>query len=653
MASHTALRRLGFVLVPVAVIAGVVVFWNWDWFLPLVTSRASAAIGRPVTAEHLHVKLGRVVSVVLDGVEIPNPAGFEADAPFARIAHLTADVEAMTYLRQRRVVVPDITLDQPAINAAAHDDGSNNYGLHLQPSTSAPKADSPKIGRLTIRDGTAHVVIPKLKTDATATIATQDQAQGQVAGTVSSAGQDSQIVVDVKGTYAAQPITGKLVGGALLSLQDTTKPYPIDLHLANGPTTVSLVGTIQDPLAFAGADLKLDLRGPNLELLFPLTGIPLPKTPPYRIGGQLDYADHKIRFRDFAGIIGNSDVAGTIEVDPGKQRQEVMADLHSKSVDLEDLGGFIGSEPGRSSDPKMTAQQRTQVARAEASSQLFPTTPINLPKLRSADIHLKYKGDKIKGRNVPFDRIETTADIVDGHVTLHPISLGVGTGAIIAQVDLTPEANDLIHAKADVQFKQLDVGRMLSATHVVSGAGRLGGQASIDAHGNSLAAMLGSGNGKLDVYMSGGNVSALLVDLSGLQFGNALLSALGIPDRAELQCLIGQFDMRKGVLGTKTMLIDTTDSIISGRGDIDLGHERLNYEIKTETKHFSIGSLPAPIGISGTFKNPSIGPDVATLGARGGAAVGLGFLLPPLALLPTIQLGVGDDNRCKRLLNRK
>jgi uncharacterized protein involved in outer membrane biogenesis len=194
---------------------------------------------------------------------------------------------------------------------------------------------------------------------------------------------------------------------------------------------------------------------------------------------------------------------------------------------------------------------------------------------------------------------------------------------------------------------------MLSATHAVSGAGRLGGQASIDAHGNSLAAMLAAGNGKLDLYMSGGNVSALLVDLSGLQFGNALLSALGIPDRAELQCLIAQFDLRRGVLATKTMLIDTNESIISGRGDIDVGHEKLNYEIKTETKHFSIGSLPAPIGISGTFKNPSIGPDLATLGVRGGAAVGLGFLLPPLALLPTIQLGVGDDNRCRRLLARK
>jgi uncharacterized protein involved in outer membrane biogenesis len=631
-----------------------VFFWNWDWFLPFVTSRASAAIGRPATAEHLHVKLGRVVSVVLDGVVLPNPDGFDAEAPFARVAHLSVDVEALTYARTRALVIQQITLDQPAIYAAARDDGATNYAFHMQPAApDAPKSDGPQIGRLTIRDGTAHVVIPKFKTDATATIMTQDASQTAVAGTVANAGQDAEIVVEVKGMYSSQPITGKLIGGALLSLRDTSKPYPIDLRMANGPTQITLVGTVQDPVSFAGADLKLDLKGPNMGLLYPLTGIPLPKTPTYRLGGQLDYADKKIRFRDFSGLIGASDIAGTIAVDPGPQRQDVTADLHSKAVDLEDLGGFIGSEPGRSSDPNMTAEQRSKLAKAEASTQLIPNTPINLPKLRTADIHLKYKGDKIKGRNVPFDRIEVTMDIVDGHITLHPVVLGVGTGAITAQVDLTPEANDLIHAKADVQVRQLDVSRMLSATHLVKGAGRLGGSATIDTHGNSLAAMLGAGNGKLDLYMSGGNLSALLVDLSGLQFGNALLSALGIPDRAELQCLIGQFALQHGVLSTKTMLIDTNESIISGSGDIDIGHEKLNYQIKTETKHFSIGSLPAPIGITGSFKNPSIGPDVLTLGVRGGAAVGLGFLLPPLALLPTIQLGVGDENRCGRLLSRK
>jgi AsmA family protein len=49
----------------------------------------------------------------------------------------------------------------------------------------------------------------------------------------------------------------------LLSLRDATMPYPVDLQVANGPTHVKLVGTVQDPLKFAGTDLKLSWLAPT------------------------------------------------------------------------------------------------------------------------------------------------------------------------------------------------------------------------------------------------------------------------------------------------------------------------------------------------------------------------------------------------------
>ena len=53
--------------------------------------------------------------------------------------------------------------------------------------------------------------------------------------------------------------------------------------------------------------------------------------------------------------------------------------------------------------------------------------------------------------------------------------------------------------------------------------------------------------------------------------------------------------------------------------------------------------------IQGTLKNPSIRPG-AELAERGGLAAGLGVLFPPLALLPTIQLGLGQQNACAKTL---
>jgi hypothetical protein len=51
--------------------------------------------------------------------------------------------------------------------------------------------------------------------------------------------------------------------------------------------------------------------------------------------------------------------------------------------------------------------------------------------------------------------------------------------------------------------------------------------------------------------------------------------------------------------------------------------------------------LPGAINVTGKLGSPSILPG-AEVAARAGAATALGVLLVPLALLPTIQTGVGE-----------
>jgi hypothetical protein len=97
------------------------------------------------------------------------------------------------------------------------------------------------------------------------------------------------------------------------------------------------------------------------------------------------------------------------------------------------------------------------------------------------------------------------------------------------------------------------------------------------------------------------------------------------------------------------LVVDTREAVINGSGTIDFKDEKLDLALRTRPKHFSIGSLPAPIDVTGTFKKPSIRPG-SELAVRGGVAAGLGALFPPLALLPMIQFGTNDHHRCDRML---
>ncbi len=152
--------------------------------------------------------------------------------------------------------------------------------------------------------------------------------------------------------------------------------------------------------------------------------------------------------------------------------------------------------------------------------------------------------------------------------------------------------------------------------------------------------------------MSGGDISALLVDLAGLDFGSAARSALKLPDKTEIRCMIGAFGLEQGLLKTHALIVDTKEANIVGAGWVDLKNETIQFQLTQQPKHFSIGAFHAPIDVSGSLKNPSVGPDAKQLGARAAASVALGVLLTPLgALLPTIQLGLGADNDCKSLLS--
>ena len=109
-----------------------IIFWNWDWFIPLVNSEASAAIGRDVSVQHIGVRLSRTTMVTIRGITIGNPKDFPADAPpLAHIDQLRIGVAVMDYVRHRTLSLTSITIDHPVIAVRELPDRHNNYTLRI------------------------------------------------------------------------------------------------------------------------------------------------------------------------------------------------------------------------------------------------------------------------------------------------------------------------------------------------------------------------------------------------------------------------------------------------------------------------------------------------------------------------------------------
>lgn len=619
----------GGVFVFLAGAIGLLVFsLGWSLVLPLLETRASAALGRQVKIESLEVHPGRTATIVMHGLRIASPDGFNGP-DVATAVRATVEFEAETWLRTRKIVLPRIEVEQPSLNLIQTSFGHDNWTFPALAADS--NGPSMEIGDLVITGGTGHLQVMEPAADVALTFAT-----GGPAG-------ERTLMVDAQGMYARQPIAVKAVGGALLNLTDTDKPYPVDITLANGPTRATLKGTVKDPLAGAGADLSLTLSGPNMELLYPLTGIPIPKTPPYTVSGKLDYANNRIAFGGIKGKVGSSDLNGALAMDLRGAQPLLTGTLNSRQVDMQDLAGFIGSEPGRTNTPGQTARQVEDVRRAEANPKLLPTRTISVPKLLSMDIHLQYRGDKVVGKDAPFDAIAVTLDIKAGHIRLDPLNLKVSGGTVAGYIDLNPIGNAL-SADVDVRMAHVNLGGLLAKAGLGSGQGPVNGLVRLKGRGASMAEIVGHGEGALQIVMpAGGQVNALLIDLSGGEIPSALLALIGIPSKESIRCLVADFALHDGILASRTLAVDTTDHIVTGGGRIDLTKELVEMHLRTDVKHFTIGKLGTPITIYGPFKKLSYGLDGDAIFRDAG---GLGLLFPKTAILPTIAFGVGDDSPC-------
>jgi uncharacterized protein involved in outer membrane biogenesis len=183
-----------------------------------------------------------------------------------------------------------------------------------------------------------------------------------------------------------------------------------------------------------------------------------------------------------------------------------------------------------------------------------------------------------------------------------------------------------------------------------SGLGKISGQFNLKGRGNSVAQMLGSASGDMAMLMGKGEISNILLEYMGLDGGEIIKFLLRGDRNVQLRCAAAAFDVKQGLMTSRAIVLDTSDTVINGHGRVSLANETLDIILDPVPKDRSILSLRSPLRIGGTFAAPSAGPDKAALAGRVGIALVLGAINPLLALAATVETGPGQDANCRAVL---
>lgn len=628
---HPWLVLLGLVLLGLAVL---IWLWDWNWFKGPIERQVEARTGREFDISgNLDVDLDwRTPTIRADALRFGNAAW--AKRPVMASADRVEFKIRIWPLLRRQVRIPDLRLTRPnlLLEFGPHRVGNWKFG--------AGGETQAQFSQLWIDDGKLTFVDAANRTDVVADV-TSMHATGAAASSVTVAGG---------GHWKGNRFRVKGSAESPLALRDRERPYHVDVRASAGATDAHARGTLTDPVLLRDFDLQLALSGQDMADLYPLLGIVTPDTPPYRLDGRLTReikGNHRIwHYDQFHGVVGDSDLAGDASVEVGGKRPYLRANLASRRLDFDDLAGFIGKAPQSGNGESTNAQLAAQAAKDRARTRLLPDRPYELDKLRAMDADVKYKAHRINAPKWPLDEMDTHLRLEDGLLQLEPLNFGVAGGRIRATVHMDAR-NNPIRTNARIDASGLNLRELVPDVKLAQDAiGRLGGDVALTGSGNSIALMLGSSDGDVAIGMGKGQISNLLMELAGIDIAEALKFLVEGDRKVRIRCAFGDFGVRDGVMTTRSMAFDTTDTIILGQGTIDLRDETLHLKLRPRPKDRSLIALRSPLWIEGTLKDPEFHPDYGRIGLRGALALVMGSIAPPAALMATLELGPGKDSSC-------
>jgi AsmA family protein len=643
------LRRAGIVggLVALVVVVFALLF-EWNWLRPPVAWYIAARTGRPVSIDgNLSVHLWSwQPELTLQELAIGNPP-WARHAVMLQVDRLTISMSIPRLLRGE-LLLPRIDIVKPVLylERDARDRASWNLGSVDGVAKSSPPLDLPAFQHLLISDGSIRLHDEIRKLQFTGTLAADER---------SGAADQAAFRFDSIGTINGRPFKLHATGGPLVHV-DRDKPYPFAVTMTAGQLSLAARTSILRPFNLGVFESEFTISGPDLADLYYFTGLALPISPPYELSGTLRRHGDEFRIADLHGRLGRSDLSGELTVVTGKTRAKLTAQLKSENLYLADLAVPLGVQPQESAAAASSGMAPPKPASpadsVPARMLLLPDVDLRIDRLLRMDADVTYAAASVTTQKIPMRAVHFHLLLNDGLLRMDPLTFVLPQGIFSGTVSIDALA---ARPRTDIDMKvdHVSLGQFKPAS---AGAapleGVLMGRLKIHGSGTSVHKLAATADGTLALVMPSGEIREVLAEFTGID----VLHALGIlltraQSRTDVRCGVAEFRAHAGMLEANTVVIDTTNVFITGRGDLAMDTEILNLSLQGRPKKFRILRLRSPITVRGTLSNPTLGLKAA--GIVGQSAVGtlLGVIVAPLAaVIAFVDVGLAKDANCAALI---
>ena len=452
--------------------------------------------------------------------------------------------------------------------------------------------------------------------------------------TLTGKGPDQPLNMQLAATLNECPLSVRVTLGAPSEMLNSTKPWPIDAAVVFAGNTFSLVGTIAEPALGKGFRVLAEGKGDGLADLSRLAGFELPSSVPFSLTAQilgdaegplaanevdlklgdvrhfeievtggvgsvfelrdldLDFEFHgsdlsplaayvlatgdfhQLKLTNLEARVGDSYLAGIIEVETGHKRPKIKGLLVSQHIDFADL------------------QVSASSLNANPSDRIFSDTPLPFDAMNTIDAELTLQIDELAIDELRIEHLSIDLTLHDGDFVARQIAFDFSGGSIAGALRIDAGGGT---PAFELNFKALDVD-LGKAVHD-PGFGDLieasvGFDVDANSRGSTVRQIMARLNGSTNFVVGEGRAKTTVLDVLvggpasviGKSFNgnNGKLSALN--------CVVSHFDVVDGLATSKIFLVDTEHVHITGAGTINLADEMINVSINPKPKSFALNT---------------------------------------------------------------
>ena len=452
-----------------------------------------------------------------------------------------------------------------------------------------------------------------------------------------------RLVVAADGLFDGHAIelSGNIIPPA--GVMTSRKPYTVDLAVRALGVSARVNGTVADPYNLDGLDLGIEAHAANLAGLQKAFGNTVPTVGKTDLATRLTMQQSKLRLSQLQLGIGEGRVDGWLELDTSASIPDLQADLTFSDLNLDKLlpAEEKPAEPAAKPDAKTS------------DDKLFSDAPLPFETLSKANIKATLRASNLVRNNRHIKDAKIKIDLVGGKLSVDLIKLASVEGELEGVFEVDASGNKTPAVMIKLKAPKLDLGEILASGDVTTSIeGPLAVDIFLQGQGGSLAQIMGTLNGNINLLMEDGSADAKALDMfvGGLSamFGTIFTDQ---SSKTRINCAICDLTLKNGMLTPQLAVLDTQYSTVFIDGQVDLKNEQLDIKVSPQAKGVTL-SVAVPVRLHGKLSDPGIDVEKA------GALIKTGQLwatvaYPPAALVKFTDLGGGQQNPCISMVAEK